>query len=443
MTPQLHAAPPRTRKGAVTVLVAVCLTALIGVLALVLDGGILLDQRRLAQAAADAGALAAANELYVNYPYHEGLDPDGTSKARALASIEQNAGPKASAEINIPPSSGPQKGLPGYVEVVVEIQQKRAFSRIWSSDTLPVRARAVASGRWAAADAGLVVLEPKKKDALCVKKGSELIVEGDIVVNSKSGQAARVDGRSSAQGEEVYITGGYRGSLEGEIHTGEPPQPDPLRYVKEPVATDHGVLESPSSKKKGKQQHYELSPGRYTKELRFSNNDTVVMRPGLYYLDGCSLSLGKSATLIGEGVTIYSGGRHGKGIKFGGSSNVRLTAPSNGPYEGIAIFQGRSNKKTIKVHKGAELDIKGSIYAPNSKVHFKSATLGGEEGDDEEDEEEDENGDDEYAEVEDDGPAGQKSAGQIICRMLKADKGAYVHLRRGLAGRGRQLQMME
>src|SRR5262245_44788465 len=49
-----------TRSGTVAVHLAVCLVAILSVLAFSLDGGILLAQRRQIQAAADASALAAA-----------------------------------------------------------------------------------------------------------------------------------------------------------------------------------------------------------------------------------------------------------------------------------------------------------------------------------------------------------------------------------------------
>src|SRR5207249_2591740 len=72
------------RRGTVIVLVAVCLTALLGVVALAVEGGLLMDNRRRAQAAADAAALAAAGELYQHYRVNQGRD-DGSARAGALA----------------------------------------------------------------------------------------------------------------------------------------------------------------------------------------------------------------------------------------------------------------------------------------------------------------------------------------------------------------------
>ena len=52
------------RRGISLVLVVVSLVALLGVLALSLEGGLLLSERRTAQATADAAAMAAAADFY-------------------------------------------------------------------------------------------------------------------------------------------------------------------------------------------------------------------------------------------------------------------------------------------------------------------------------------------------------------------------------------------
>src|ERR1700682_4237190 len=57
----------RLRRGAVMPWVLLSATVIFGVVALGLDGGRLMDERRHAQATADAAALAAANDLYQNW----------------------------------------------------------------------------------------------------------------------------------------------------------------------------------------------------------------------------------------------------------------------------------------------------------------------------------------------------------------------------------------
>ena len=74
--------PRNPRAGAILVQVTVFLTVLMGVLAVVLDGGMLLTERRHAQGAADAAALAAAADLFANYLTNGGYDTGGTAKTK-------------------------------------------------------------------------------------------------------------------------------------------------------------------------------------------------------------------------------------------------------------------------------------------------------------------------------------------------------------------------
>ena len=67
----------RGRRGAVTIFVAFALIGILGVVAIAVDGGILMDKRRHAQATADSVALAAADILYSKYRTYKGRDEDG------------------------------------------------------------------------------------------------------------------------------------------------------------------------------------------------------------------------------------------------------------------------------------------------------------------------------------------------------------------------------
>src|SRR5207245_2293908 len=121
-----------------TALVAISLTAIIGVVAIALDAGLLLDNRRAAQAAADAAALAAADDLFVNYGTNNGLDPHNDAQNSALATAAANGfnndGVTSVVSVSIPPASGPFKGKAGYAEVIVQFNQSRGFSSLFGSD---------------------------------------------------------------------------------------------------------------------------------------------------------------------------------------------------------------------------------------------------------------------------------------------------------------------
>src|SRR5205085_11954009 len=105
------------------VLAAMCLVGLLSIVALSLDGGLMLDKRRKVQAAADAAALAAACELYATWFTKLGLDPDGSIAAFARQIAKDNGYEDGkngvTVTVNIPPLSGLFVGQKGHAEVII------------------------------------------------------------------------------------------------------------------------------------------------------------------------------------------------------------------------------------------------------------------------------------------------------------------------------------
>src|SRR5262249_49129588 len=168
----------RPRRGTVAVLAALCLCGVLGFAALCVDGALLHQDRRAAQAAADsaalaaadAGAMAAAGNLFGNWRTNQGQDPAGAAAKEALAAAAANGftndGVNSTVTVNIPPLSGDHVGQAGYVEVIVEQFQQRNFSAIWSSDPVALKARAVARGMWVPLNDGIIVLDPTSSGSL-------------------------------------------------------------------------------------------------------------------------------------------------------------------------------------------------------------------------------------------------------------------------------------
>src|SRR5437879_4674822 len=130
----------RSRRGWVTAMVAVGLIGVISILALAVDGGVILAERQHAQAVADAAALAAAIDLYNNYSKNKGLDTGGTAQTTALTTASSNGytndGTYSTVTVNIPPLSGDYSGQAGYAEVIVQYNEGRSFSRLFGSGTI-------------------------------------------------------------------------------------------------------------------------------------------------------------------------------------------------------------------------------------------------------------------------------------------------------------------
>jgi Flp pilus assembly protein TadG len=148
------------RPGAVLVFVAIVFVALIGVIAVTVDFGNLLADKRHVQAAADAAALAAAIDLFHNYSANAGTDPKGTAAANAKEIAKGNGytSDSGSVTVNIPPKSGNFVGKSGYAEVIITFNQKRFFSSALGTGSLEVKGRAVARTEFVALGASLVIL---------------------------------------------------------------------------------------------------------------------------------------------------------------------------------------------------------------------------------------------------------------------------------------------
>jgi hypothetical protein len=360
------------RRGSIAVFVAIGLVALLGVLALSLDGGTLFARRRSAQAAADAAALAAACDLYNNYWTNNGTDPSGTGLASALSTAQadgyDNDGKTNTVTVNIPPASGPYTGLAGYVEVVIQYNEQRAFSNIFASGAIPVRARAVALGSPVAANVGILVLDPTGKGSLSAQGGGASTVTGTpVVVNSTNATAAIAGGGGSLSAQKFIIGGGYtttgNGSFEGPIYTNHQGMADPLIDLPVPDPTTMTTQSNRSTQYTSGNTY--LQPGVYKGGISVSGTGSLTLAPGIYYMDGGGFSFTGQGSLSGSGVMIYNAPGNGNsgGISVSGQGSMVLSAPTSGVYKGVTFFQDRNSGVTGNVQgTGGQTSITGTFY---------------------------------------------------------------------------------
>jgi Flp pilus assembly protein TadG len=381
----------RLRRGAVAVLVAVCLIPMLAVVAIVLDGGVLLDDRRQAQTAADAAALAAATDLFNYYKTNQGADPGKTAKTSALTTAKadgyNNDGTTSVVTVNIPPKSGPFTGKAGYVEILITYNQPRFFSNVLGSGSLTVTARAVARGLYTPSSPGILVLDPTGNNSL------DVTASGGVTVTN--GGAIDVDSNSASGGLTITNTGNVTadtinlsdntynhsnsGDAIGTINYKQPATPDPLALLPEPsqpsapsltgtalaaYSTNNGINYSGTTT-------LDLYPGYYP-GLNLSSSGGVVLHdnldgsPGIYYIGSHGLSATNAGGISGSNVMIYSAGTGN--ISLTGSGNVTLSPPTTGTYEGITLFQERSSTKQVSITAQGNMTVSGTFYAAAAKV---------------------------------------------------------------------------
>jgi Flp pilus assembly protein TadG len=145
----------RSRGGKALVLLAVVFPALLGMLGVVIDGGLLMMQRRIAQQAADAAATAAAYDIQAG-------KSNSFASATATRYVQQyNGMSTAQVTVNLPPASGGYAGNSNYVEVIVTVQTSTYFIPLAGVVGLQsVQARAVAGSEATSTGAAVVVLDP-------------------------------------------------------------------------------------------------------------------------------------------------------------------------------------------------------------------------------------------------------------------------------------------
>ena len=366
------------RRGVSLVLVVISLVSLLSIIAVSLEGGLLLTERRNAQATADAAAMAAAADLYYNHFVNNGVDAGGTAKNSAFVCAAANGytndGVNTKVTVNIPPLSGDYVGKPSYAEVIVEYYHKRGFSSIFGTSDVPVRARAVTVGMPSAAPVGILVLDPSVKSAFNANGGGEITVtKTPIVVNSTSVEGSISGGGSVITAPDYQLTGNYTtsggGAFYGPVTTGTKPMEDPLRFLPPPDKSTMTI----QSRNKEQFTHgtHRLSPGVYRGGINASSTANVILDPGIYYMDGGGFSFTGSGSLFGQGVMIYSepGNGNADGVNIAANGSVVLSPMTSGIYQGVLFFQDRTSTVSANVTGGSNMNLTGTFYFANAQLN--------------------------------------------------------------------------
>lgn len=392
----------RRRRGAVLPLVAVCLVPTIVVMALAIDGGMLLSRKRQAQAVADAASRSAACTLYTRYAQEKGLDPLGKGRATGLAIASANGyandGTTSSVTINIPPSSASANfsGKAGCVEAIVTYYQPRIFSGMMGSGKIPVRARAVSQLKVTPA-ASILLTDPDKAGALTLTGSARLTTNAAVQVNSGStynpttnpsaGAVNASNGAFMNNNGGISIVGNFNipgwassGTFFGKAPmTNQPAMSDPYAGIATPTTAGLSARSAPNPP----YGSATINPGVYTGGLTLGGGMTITMNPGLYYMKGGSFNVANGVNLTGNGVTIFLDSA-GSSINLQGGTTVKLSAPTTaagGGVPGIVLFQDRANTSPLNnIANGSNVTMTGTLYAPGAPMTIAGGAYGAQYG---------------------------------------------------------------
>ncbi len=380
----------RNQKGQTLVMAAFTLIILLGFSGLAIDLGVLRYERRVQQTAADAAAIAGADELRFN---HGGIVLAGRNAATGTGFTDGGTACTAtssigciSVAINTPPSSGPHASNANYVEAIVTVVQPTFFMRALGRDRSLVAARAVAT---TVGDAGygsgcIYTLGPPAKGIDGIFAGGTNDVNAPtcgIFDNGNfkaSGATLQIDAAAIGVAGRVQMGGDpyvHPTPVEGIV-----PVSDPLAFL-QPPPVGTAIAFDPANP----------VPNSTYSSIRINNTQVVNFPAGTYVVAG-NLTINAGATVCNQvgsgcsptgtansGVTFYV--TNGGTVTIDGGATVQLSAPTSGTYAGILLYQDRADTSAAKVEGNSNSFYEGAMYFPTAQLTFGGTSFTNSEAD--------------------------------------------------------------
>lgn len=353
-------------RGVILPLMAFALPVLIGFAALAVDVAAWYTAKQVLQTAADAGSVAGSHVL------REGGDYGDVVAAATADAVRNGFDPDiGTITVHSPPASGGYAGLDG-VEVILSEPQGLFFAGvIMSGDSVDITTRSVSLLTGEDGDACVLALDPDSSRAIEVTGGADVQLTGcEVFANSEDDQAIWQGGGSDFSAACAGTVGGITGTVDttecDAPRAGQAAIDDPFGDI-EPPSTPATCLKSGNYKPSDGEV---LQPGRYCGGIKIANGRDVTLAPGEYLIDGGRFHVAGGSELIGEGVTLFF--VNDGSARMDNGTDIRLSAPTSGPYAGFVMFQDRDipNQANLKVvfNGGVNLTMTGVMYFPNQDV---------------------------------------------------------------------------
>ncbi|WP_246659287.1 TadE/TadG family type IV pilus assembly protein [Rhizobium sp. FY34] len=260
-----------------------------------------------------------------------------------------------------------------------EYQQKHNtdFLGLIGISTIPieVRATAIANGTEGTAEAPACIhVLGKQNQAVLINSGANLRSKAcRINVESTAAPAFIMNAGAHIETAKFCVRGtSYikNGGTLANLEVGCLVPPDPYAGNL-PQPNTSGVCAN-SGTRDGK--NITLEPGIHC-NLTFNGSPTITFKPGLHIIKGRMIA-NSGSTIIANGVTFYFPDVDSE-LRANGGLSLTATAPTNGPYKGILMFEptdsnGAKRQYVFNGSMGETLE--GIIYLPNRDVTYNSTT---------------------------------------------------------------------
>ena len=394
--------------GSMLVFATLASFVLFGFMGLSLDAGYMYYQKRRMQTAADAGAIAGAQELLRNASASFATVQSAAQKDTSFNGFAN--GGDITVTVNMPPVNGSQAGVNGFVEVIIGQPQPTTFMQVLNINSATVMARAVAgmtNGR------GCIYSLQQNPGSTNTQYG--FTINGNTQVNmncgvySNSNFSAVGGGCLSSNNINYVNTGGYTN------HCGTPnlqpagPVADPMVNMFPTAAATIATKDTCTSASPPLTTHINppnkgfeptpgvpIQPGVYCQGIHVTAN--AVFLPGNYVIvGGVGLDLNLSgatvtgppaaAALLGAGVTFFMTypGTNTAGyvpVNISGNGTAQFSAPTavGAPFRGLLFYQdptipgtGAQNMTSV-ITGGSGSVYQGIIYFPTTNLVYSGSS---------------------------------------------------------------------
>lgn len=360
----------KSEKGQALVLIILSIVGLFGFAALAVDGGQLYAERRRAQSAVDAAALAAAYEVE-----NGANDPLWVAEDMVFdnGGYETN-GVDTWVEVYNPPIDGPYMlcdycnnnfDANEYFQVKITRKLNPVFMQILGNSLSMFTVEAVSHARpiTSLSPGDAVHALSTDEDALTTKGNVKLTINGG---NLRSNGKGVKDGNATASfitvnEAAIYTALGWKNSNKV---TPKPKQDDAL-FVAFPPAPDCNIPAGTSTTTgNGSKASTTLTPGYYASGIKIPNGK-IIFEPGMYCIKGDLDVSGGDVTGDGVFFVLLNGG-----MKVNGNSLVTLKRPNDlldgagNQWGGMLIYAPLPNASTLDITGGNNTSYMGTIFAP-------------------------------------------------------------------------------
>jgi Putative Flp pilus-assembly TadE/G-like len=362
----------RSPRGQALIIIVFSIVALVGIIGLAVDGGNAYSERRRAQNAADAAALAGAVErvnnntpTWVNAVYTSaalnGYNNDGVTNIVSLSS---------------PPVSGTYVGNVEYIQVVITSHLKTYFASVLGIPEITNKVEAISRTPTPQfgpllGGAAVVSLAPTSdcdmhKAFFITEEATLSISGGGVFINSNNPTCALIEqGGGSIRIKDnslIQIVGGAMiqkpkllTPYPPQTHTAPIPYPPPFYMPKVGCGSNIAKVSEDGSS---------MSSGNYPDT--FPPKGVTHLGGGVYCLDS-DFIMGETQQLDGNGVVIYM--KHGS-VRLGGRAQINISAIGNGPLAGLLIYQPITNTNYLAINGNSKSGFGGTILAPGAQIRI-------------------------------------------------------------------------